>query len=104
MMINLLKERKNVRNSRPRHPARPRTHAEGSKCRKEENIKRNTRKKTKNMQSKLKKHVDSIRELSNCSELPWVSLQLARDDLFKLKDEFTDTSNLLTNGLMCKTE
>ena len=56
------------------------------------------------MQSKLKKHVDSIRELSNCSEPPWVSLQLARDDLVKLKDEFTDTSNLLTNGLMCKTE
>ena len=49
-----------MNDSRARHPARPRTHAEGSKCRKEENIKRNTRKKTKNMQSKLKKHVDRI--------------------------------------------
>ena len=60
MMMNLLKERKNVRNLRAEHPARPRTHAEGSKCRNEENIKKNTRKKTKNMQSKLKKHVDRI--------------------------------------------
>ena len=56
------------------------------------------------MQYKLKKHVDRIWELSNSSELPWVSLQLARDDLVKLKNEFTDTSNLLTNGLMCETE
>ena len=33
-----------------------------------------------------------------------MSLQLARDDLVKLKDEFTDTRNLLTNGLMRETE
>lgn len=56
------------------------------------------------MQSKLEKHIDRIQALSNCSELLWVSLQLARDDLVKLKEEFTDAHNLLTNGLMCKTE
>ena len=40
--------------------------------------------------SNLQKHLDSIRELLNCDEPPWASLQLARDNLDKIKDEFND--------------
>ena len=40
--------------------------------------------------SNLQKHLDSIRELLNCDEPPWASLQLARDNLDKIKNEFND--------------
>ena len=48
-------------------------------------------KKQKVCNSKLQKHLDKIRELLKRDESPWVSLQLARDDLDKIKDECNDT-------------
>ena len=48
-------------------------------------------KKQKACNSKLQKHLDKIRELLKRDESPWVSLQLARDDLDKIKDECNDT-------------
>ena len=50
----------------------------------------NARKKGRTCSSNLQKHFDSIQELLNCDEPPWASLQLARDNLDKIKGEFND--------------
>ena len=40
--------------------------------------------------SKLRKELDKIKELLDRDQPPWVSLQLARDNIDKIKEEFND--------------
>ena len=84
-MTNFTKDRKNATNSKVWRPARLRTDAKGNKRWKE-----TLEKRRRTCSSNLQKHLDSIRELLNCDEPPWASLQLARDNLDKIKNEFND--------------
>ena len=46
--------------------------------------------KRKKCSSNLRKQLDKIKELLDCDQPAWVSLQLARDNLDKIKEEFND--------------
>ena len=63
----------------------------GNKQWKEENIKRKHYKKGEEHAVLICKNTNSIRELLNCDEPLWASLQLACNNLDKIKNEINDT-------------
>ena len=82
--------RKNARNSKTRRPARLRNRERKSTEKEREYKRELLDTKRKKCSSNLRKQLDKIKELLDCDQPAWVSLQLACDNLDKIKEEFND--------------